>query len=493
MISLEKFSAFLDDNLPEYEMETISKEIAKDDFLSSVVQANANTDVMTAFYSQDEDKIDAAIIDEDSFEFPNFDNSSFGEEKNMLSDIGLDSKMSIPMNEDLYDERHHMVAASLDSLPSSSQLDENIDLKHHDMKENVKFGYEPNYEDPNDNFDPNVYQGNQPICAIRSQQIIMRDYGISISQEELIEYAIKNEWYSPDPENGGTPRDATGNLLDSVGIETRRYDNASIFDIISELREGHRVIVSVDANELWVKNEPKLYKRLFGEISNRIMDKMDEIAGVQGANHALIVAGVNVDPSNPSDMHVVLIDSGSGQVCIEYPSKDFKNAWDDSHCHMVTTTKPAPYQYNYHTHQMEPSNFSTDFMPSMVTLPSDMQNELKLLDSYYAKYGSIEPEYDDTDLPIAFAEFTTDADEDMKSDVISDHYHNTEGDNRHADSDNETDDSDCWNTSLDDEDKNADDHEVEVLENHHDEDIEGDYDSSDNDCVDSGSDESDDV
>jgi hypothetical protein len=270
-------------------------------------------------------------------------------------------------------------------------LDSNISLIQKKMHEHENFGYEPNHSEST--FDPNIYQGNQPSCAVRSQEIIMRDYGISIPQEELIQFATERGWYSSDPVNGGTPRDATGNLLDAMGIKTKRYDNASIFDIINELKAGHRVIVSVDADELWIKKEPNLYKRIFGEITNRINDKLDDINGREGANHALIVAGINVDPSNPSDMKVVLIDSGTGDVCIEYNFFDFKKAWDDSHCHMITTTQAAPFQYNYVTHQMEPSNFKSDYMPSLVSLPAGLHNQFKLPNTYIEEYGNVTPEY----------------------------------------------------------------------------------------------------
>lgn len=387
-ISLEKFSAFLDGNLPDSEMIAISKEIAKDDFLRSLVSANAETDEIMACNS---DEIELDSIDESTFELPPIEVSANSEENFELGDIWIEGAPSLPIDEDLMEENLHMVAAINESIPESSFSDNILESSHHFMKDNVNYGYEPNHEDST--FDWNIYQGNQPTCAIRSQEIIMRDYGVAIPQEELIAFAQNNGWYDPDPENGGTPRDATGNLLDAVGIETKRYDDASIFDIISELRAGHRVIVSVDANELWVKNEPKLYKRIFGELSNRLNDKLDNLNGVQGANHALIVAGVNVNPVNPSDMRVVLIDSGSGDVCIEYSFKDFKKAWDDSHCHMVTTTEPAPYQYNYHTHQMEPSNFSTDFIPATVSLPDGLDNEFHLPEKYYAVNADYTPRY----------------------------------------------------------------------------------------------------
>lgn len=396
-ISLEKFSAFLDGNLSDSERLAVSKEIAKDEFLSSMVDANAETDEMIAFDSDRDGE--NYLMDENSFELPSLDCYHDSVENFDLSDIWMGNNSSLSINE-RFENRLYMGTAMNESFHNSSSVEQNVDSSDHIMKAKVNYGYEPNHEEST--FDLNIYQGNQPSCAIRSQEIIMRDYGVSISQEELIEFAMKNGWYDSDPEKGGTPRNATGNLLDAVGIETKRYDDASIFDIISELRAGHRVIVSVDANELWVKKEPKLLKRLFGEFNNKINDTLNELTGVQGANHALIVGGVNVNPDNPSDIKVVLIDSGSGDVCIEYGFKDFKKAWDDSHHHMVATTEPAPFQYNYHTHEMEPSSFQTDFKPSMVALPTGISNQFKLSESYYDKYDEVEYAFNSSNNMIPF-------------------------------------------------------------------------------------------
>ncbi len=254
------------------------------------------------------------------------------------------------------------------------------------------FGYESN--ENKDKFDPYIYQGQQPTCAIRSQEIILRDYGISIPQEELVTFATQNGWYDPDPKNGGTPRDAVGNILDACRIPTQRTENATIYDIIAELRAGHRVIVSVDAEELWVKNEPLLFNRVFGEFKNKVQDAANHLNSVQGANHALIVAGVKVNPKDPSDVRVALIDSGTGDVCIEYKLSDFQEALEDSNSYMVSTTIPAPYQYNYETHEMEPSSFYTEYLPSMSVLPMGLNNEFCLDESYYDKYAEYTPIYD---------------------------------------------------------------------------------------------------
>ena len=245
------------------------------------------------------------------------------------------------------------------------------------------YGYESNPVPAKENFYPDVYQGNGNTCAIDAQMLVMRDYGIIIPKEDLINYAIYKGWFNPDPKEGGTPKDNVGDLLDACALTTKRTENATIYDIIAELRAGHRVIVSVDANELWVKNEPNLFKKLFGNVVNKVTDGIQNILDIEGANHALIVAGVNVNPDDPSDLKVTLIDTGSGEVCIEYKYEDFYNAWKDGKCLMVSTQVPAPYQYNYQTNMVEPSGIETEFVPSQITLPHGLNNEFRLDESFY--------------------------------------------------------------------------------------------------------------
>ena len=245
------------------------------------------------------------------------------------------------------------------------------------------YGYESNPVPAKENFYPDVYQGNGNTCAIDAQMLVMRDYGIIIPKEDLINYAIYKGWFDPDPKEGGTPKDHVGDLLDACALTTKRTENATIYDIIAELRAGHRVIVSVDANELWVQNDPNLFKKLFGNVVNKINDGIHNILGTEGANHALIVAGVNVNPDNPSDLKVILIDTGSGEVCIEYKYEDFYDAWKDGKCLMVSTQVPAPYQYNYQTDMIEPSGIETSFVPSQIALPHDLNNEFRLDESFY--------------------------------------------------------------------------------------------------------------
>lgn len=255
------------------------------------------------------------------------------------------------------------------------------------------FGYDTNYE--LENFDPYIWQGYDNSCGARAQEIVLRDYGIIIPKEDLINFATQQGWFDPDPVNGGTPKQSLGNLLDTCHIDTTRTENATIYDIIAELRAGHRVIVSVDCDELWIAKEPNLFKRLYGQAVNRINDGIQGHKGIEGANHAIVVAGVNINPDNPQDIIVNIIDSGTGEVCVEYTYEQFYDAWKDGNCLMVSTNVPAPYQYNYETHMMEPSGFTTEYTPSTHILPDGLSNRFALADTYYDEFGDFVPPYNE--------------------------------------------------------------------------------------------------
>lgn len=201
-------------------------------------------------------------------------------------------------------------------------------------------GHDTNHN--GDTFDSSIFQGSSPICAIRSQQIIMRDYGIQIPQDELIGYSEAQGWYDED----GTRKSAIGNLLSICGIGVHTSENNNIYDLVNELQAGHRVIVGVDSHELW--SEP-------GSKEWEFYNSRDH------ADHALIVAGLRIDPTHPEDNTVILTDPGQGNVYIEYPMTHFVEAWRDANFYMMATDEPAPYQYNEETHMMELSNFATDY------------------------------------------------------------------------------------------------------------------------------------
>ncbi|MDD4847425.1 MAG: hypothetical protein PHR53_01475 [Bacteroidales bacterium] len=163
-------------------------------------------------------------------------------------------------------------------------------------------------------------------CAIQAQQIVLQDYGVNVSTNELTQIAQENGWYI---EQQGTPMDFVGELLNYFNINAVQMRNANIYHLIHELSQGHKIIVGVDSNELEQTATWRNY---------------DEVMHGKEANHVLVVAGI--DTSNPNDLQVVLTDPTKADFQKRYPAQQFLEAWEDSGYFMVATQNPAPLAYN---------------------------------------------------------------------------------------------------------------------------------------------------
>ena len=162
-------------------------------------------------------------------------------------------------------------------------------------------------------------------CAIRSQQHVLSMYGIDISEDNLVQDAINHEEYSLEDSKGTSIKDV-GNLLERNGVDINRYDNATVAHLISELGQGHKIIVGIDANEI-----------IADSMSERIIEMQKDIICEQ-PNHAVVV--VDVDPRT---MDISIVDPADGQMhCI--PAGRFVDAWKDSNCFMVST-KESPEEF----------------------------------------------------------------------------------------------------------------------------------------------------
>ena len=191
-------------------------------------------------------------------------------------------------------------------------------------KKNYSFGMADapkDFGNPPDLDPSEVFQYHPDTCAIRSQELILKDFGIDISQDELIQQAIEHGWYEPG--QGTSPLDV-GKLLELNGIPVNQYENGNIFSLVNELAQGHKIIVGVDADELWY-DEP---------------DWLDN-----SANHALLVS--NIDTTDPNNITVTLTDPGTGDVAKVYSFEQFENAWKDSNCFICATQDPAPPTADY--------------------------------------------------------------------------------------------------------------------------------------------------
>jgi len=159
-------------------------------------------------------------------------------------------------------------------------------------------------------------QGTPFTCAVVSQQTILNEFGVDVSESQLVYDATTNGWLT----DAGTSSGDMGELLDYYGIETHTNLDANISDVITELSQGHKVIVAVDSGEIW--GTDSLFENLFDQN--------------EGADHAIVITGVDVsDPDHPM---VYVNDSGDPNGAGKaYPMDQFVDAWSDSGFRYVAT------------------------------------------------------------------------------------------------------------------------------------------------------------
>ena len=159
-------------------------------------------------------------------------------------------------------------------------------------------------------------------CAIKAQQMVLRNYGIEVSVEELTELAKKNGWFE---EGKGSAFDFVGELLNTYGVEAVQMRNAGIYHIMHELSQGHKIIVGVDDD-------------LSGQ------DDTNAAFGFEGAQHVMLVVGI--DTTDKDHLNVVVRDPSHPEKDQVYEAKDFMQRWNNTGCFMVATKQAAPLSAN---------------------------------------------------------------------------------------------------------------------------------------------------
>lgn len=151
-------------------------------------------------------------------------------------------------------------------------------------------------------------------CAVKAQQMVLHNYGIEASIEELTELAKKQGWFE---EGKGSAFDFVGELLNHYGVESVQMRNAGVYHIMHELSQGHKIIVGVDA------------------------DAADDNGQAQ---HVMLVAGI--DTTDPDNLKVVVRDPSHPEQDTTYSANDFMERWKHTGCFMVSTKQPAPLSAN---------------------------------------------------------------------------------------------------------------------------------------------------
>ena len=151
-------------------------------------------------------------------------------------------------------------------------------------------------------------------CAIKAQQMVLQNYGIKVSVEELTELAKKQGWFE---EGKGSAFDFVGELLNHYGVKSVQMRNAGVYHIMHELSQGHKIIVGVDS------------------------DATDDEGNAQ---HVMLVAGI--DTTDPDHLKVVVRDPSHPEQDMTYTANEFMERWKHTGCFMVSTKEAAPLSAN---------------------------------------------------------------------------------------------------------------------------------------------------
>lgn len=166
-------------------------------------------------------------------------------------------------------------------------------------------------------------QTYEDSCAIKSQQIILNEFGVPVTEDQCVQYSYEHGWYEG---NGtGTSFENIGKLLTDGGVPNHQQVNADVFDIVNELSQGHKIIVGVDSGELW---------------GNSFIEWLRDFFLGDTPDHAIVVSGI--DTSDPNNIMVYVTDPGNGDHNKAYPLDQFMDAWKDAQCFMVATDDPIP-------------------------------------------------------------------------------------------------------------------------------------------------------
>jgi hypothetical protein len=198
-----------------------------------------------------------------------------------------------------------------------------------------------------------VPQTTAITCDVVSQEMILHEFGVNVSEAQLVYDAASHGWLT----NGGTSPQDMAQLLEFHGVHTHANYDGGLDALMSELAQGHKVIVAVDSAELW----------------NTTVPGMDWFSQ-HGADHAVVVTGL--DMSNPSHPQVFINDPGDPHGAGKaYPLEQFCDAWNGSGNTFIATDSAPPhlaghsiFGSNYHpeTGMYMDKGFWESFLQSML-------------------------------------------------------------------------------------------------------------------------------
>jgi len=198
------------------------------------------------------------------------------------------------------------------------------EITHNCLSQSDYFSYENNwnteqFDGVGNPFDDAQFwqeQAGSSSCAVVAQMGVYQSItGVELPEDAVCQIAAVNGWFDP---NSGTSPEALGRILNAFGVTTETQYDASLNDIITALERGDKVIVALDANEIWTP----------------LRDETGTPIEQEDGGHAVWVTGIDQDEQG--NIKIILNDSGisDGQMKV-IDGVDFINAWDDFGNHLV--------------------------------------------------------------------------------------------------------------------------------------------------------------
>ena len=262
-------------------------------------------------YDEMNDIDDPLDGDSDNDNFENIDSDTFP----LFEDSSPEFDEPTIENSEIHEPT---LEVGFDDLNTITEYDD-LFLEHENSLENSD-GYAEMYGNPSSDAIHWHQQKYPDTCAIVSQEYILEAYiDRDFSEEELALEAMSKGYYAP---GVGTLPEDVGNLLEDHGIEVERSDGNSIENITDKLSKHQKVIVGVDANEIWAPSDE---------------EQLKDLLFMPEANHAVMVTGYD-----DSTQTVYLNDPGHPDGAkMSVNLDDFENAWNDS-CNFMVCTVKAP-------------------------------------------------------------------------------------------------------------------------------------------------------
>lgn len=164
----------------------------------------------------------------------------------------------------------------------------------------------------------NVF-GFRGTCGLCSCQDVLRQFGLQVSENEMVLHAIENAqcYLSDDPTKaGGTSEYTQAELLTDYGIPAHVELANSLEDLASEIEQDRGVIIEVNSGVLW---------------------EDDAYLGNGGANHAVTVTGAARSPETGEIQGFFINDPGAGEAGKFVDADTMHLAWLDTGGVTVTT------------------------------------------------------------------------------------------------------------------------------------------------------------